>query len=129
MKRDMDLIRELLLKLESLPLRRGDVWIINADDDVIQIPGYDGHQIDYHMSLIEEAGLIDSAGAGAMDGFGFRRLSWSGHDFVDSVRSSDVWDKTKSVASAAGGWTLDLLAASAKAYLELKFKELLGGQS
>ena len=66
MKRDMDLIRELLLKPESLPLQRGDVGIINADDDVIQIPGYGSHQIDYHLSLIEEAGLIDSAGAGAM---------------------------------------------------------------
>lgn len=63
-----------------------------------------------------------------MDRFGFRRLSWSGHDFVDSVRSSDLWDKTKSVA-AAGGWTLDLLAVSAKAYLELRFKEILGRQS
>lgn len=39
MKRHMVLIRKLLLKLESLPLQRGDVWIINADDDVIQIPG------------------------------------------------------------------------------------------
>ncbi|MEX3954416.1 DUF2513 domain-containing protein [Trinickia sp. EG282A] len=86
-----------------------------------------GNQIDYHLSLIEEAGLIDTADAGSMTGYGFRRLSWAGHDFLDSVRSPDVWDRTKRVASAAGGWTMDLLAASAKAYLEFKFKELMGG--
>jgi hypothetical protein len=31
MKRDMDLIRELLLKLESMPARRGDVFTIPPD--------------------------------------------------------------------------------------------------
>lgn len=127
MKRDMDLIRELMLKLEELPLERGAVWLINADLDELQVPGYSADQIDYHLSLIDEAGLIDSAGASAMDGYGFRRLSWQGHDFLDSVRSPDVWDRTKQAASAAGGFTVDLLVFAAKTYLEGKIKGLIGG--
>lgn len=127
MKRDMDLIRELLLKLETLPMRRGGIVLIKADDDEVQVDGYGVDQIDYHLSLIKEAGLIDTGGAGAMGGYGFRRLSWSGHDFLDSVRSPDVWDRTKQAASAAGGFTVELLVFAAKSYLEGKIKGFIGG--
>ncbi len=126
MKRDMDLIRELLLKLESLPMERGDVFIISADDELLQIPGYNGDQVDYHLSLIEEAGLIDSAGAGSMTGYGFRRLSWSGHDFLDSIRSPEVWAKTKAGALAAGGFTVELLADLAKGFIKKQIEDRTG---
>ncbi|MEX3671254.1 DUF2513 domain-containing protein [Paraburkholderia phenoliruptrix] len=84
-------------------------------------------QIDYHLSLIREAGLVDIGGARPMVGIGFRRLSWAGHDFLDSVRSPDVWDRTKQAASAAGGFTVDLLVFAAKSYLEGKIKGFIGG--
>jgi hypothetical protein len=38
-----------------------------------------------------------------------------------------VWDKTKSAALTVGGFTVDILVASAKAYAQKKFAELLGG--
>ena len=41
MKRDMDLIRELMLKLEALPLRPGDVWLLASHTEDIQIDGFD----------------------------------------------------------------------------------------
>lgn len=127
MKRDMDLIRELLLKLEALPMRPGSVAHIQSDAAEVQVNGYDIGQIEYHLSLIEKAGLIDTGGVNPMMGIGFRSLTWSGHDFLDSVRSPDVWDKTKKVAAAAGGFTVDLLVATAKTYLEATFKGLIGG--
>jgi hypothetical protein len=37
-----------------------------------------------------------------------------------------LWDRTKQ-ASAAGGFTVDLLVATAKKYLEMKLKGLVGG--
>jgi hypothetical protein len=43
MKRDMDLIRELLLRLEALPMKMGDVWTIPSDDAALAVPGYDVH--------------------------------------------------------------------------------------
>jgi len=83
--------------------------------------------VDYHLSLIREAGLIDSPGGATLGGgVPFRRLSWSGHDFLDSVRSPDVWEKTKQAASAAGGFTVDMLVFAAKTYIEGKMKGLLG---
>jgi hypothetical protein len=38
-----------------------------------------------------------------------------------------VWDKTKQAATAAGGFTVELLVFTAKTYLEGKIKGLLGG--
>ncbi|KWA05641.1 hypothetical protein WL26_23915 [Burkholderia cepacia] len=127
MKRDMDLIRELMLKLEALPMRPGGIVHITPNAEEVQVDGYDVEQIGYHLSLIKEAGLVDTAGMRPMVGIGFRQLSWAGHDFLDSVRSPDVWDKTKQAATAAGGFTVELLVFAAKTYLEGKIKGLIGG--
>jgi hypothetical protein len=59
MKRDMDLVRELLLKLEALPMRRDGIVSIPPDDEAIAVEGYDVDQIDYHLSQIRQAGWID----------------------------------------------------------------------
>jgi len=125
MKRDMDLIRELMLKLESLP--SDGIVRFRAEDVAIQIDGYKPEEVFYHLGLIKEGSLIDSAGSGRMGSIEFAGLTWAGHDFLDSVRSPDVWDNTKKVAAAAGGFTVDLLVATAKTYLEAKFKGLSGG--
>ena len=125
MTRDMDLIREIMLKLEALP--SGRIVRIAADDAAIQIEGHSPEEAFYHLGLIKNASFIHSAGSGRMGAIEFAGLTWAGHDFLDSVRSPDVWDKTKAVAAAAGGFTVDLLVATAKTYLEAKFKALIGG--
>lgn len=125
MKRDMDLIRELMLKLESLP--SDGVARFRADDAAIQIDGYSPAEVFYHLGLIKEASLIHSTGTGRMGSIEFAGLTVAGHDFLDSVRSPDVWGKTKKVAAAAGGFTVELLVATAKTYLEAKMKGLIGG--
>jgi hypothetical protein len=50
MKRDMDLIRELLLKLEALPIRPGTIPVLIPGADEFATPGYDVAQIDYNLS-------------------------------------------------------------------------------
>jgi hypothetical protein len=49
-KRDMDLIRELLLRLEALPIRRRGIVTIAPDEDEIAVEGYTGDQIDLSPS-------------------------------------------------------------------------------
>jgi hypothetical protein len=126
MTRDMDLIRELLLRLEAFPLRLGGIVHIPLDDEVLAVPGYDPAQIDYHLSLIREAGFIDDGGVRPAVGLGFRRLTWAGHDFLDSVRDPEVWAKTKKGAIAAGGFTFDLLKDLAKGFLKKQIEERTG---
>lgn len=127
-KRDIDLIRELMLKLEGMPLEYGDNIHLLPDDYRIRIDGYSFEQIAYHLSLIEQAEFIERGRSGPAIGIMFSGISWAGHDFIDSVRNQDAWDNTKSIAVAVGGFTVDILVTSAKAYLQQKFTELLGGQ-
>jgi DNA-binding transcriptional ArsR family regulator len=126
MKRDMDLIRELLLKLEEYPKALEDVVHITPDAPGIQVAGYEVDQISYHLSLIEEAGLIDTRGAGAQIGIYFYRLSWDGHEFIDTVRDSEVWRRVKAGAAQAGAASVSLLVGLGKAYAKQMIKERLG---
>lgn len=128
MKRDMDLIRELLLKLEVIPLRAGGMTVISPPTREVDVPGYDPDQIAYHLNLIKEAGLISHTAANPAYGIGFRGLSWDGHDFLDSVRDPEVWAKTKKGAAAAGGFTVDLLRDLAKGFIKKQVQEFTGVQ-
>jgi hypothetical protein len=41
MKRDMDLIREIMLKLEAWPMEMGDAVVMTPDDLQPELPNYD----------------------------------------------------------------------------------------
>lgn len=124
MKRDMGLMRLLLLKLEELDEDGQSIYHYRSDD--IQIDGYTWAQVNYHYELAEEAGLVDMGGSGVMNGILFRRLTWAGHDFVDAVRDEDIWNKTKEGALAAGGFSFDLVKDLAKGFIRKKVETLTG---
>lgn len=126
MQRNMDLIRELLLKLEALPMRPGEVMSISPEAEEIVVRGYDAGQIDYHLTMIRKAGFIDEGGEHPMVGIGFRSLSWEGHDFLDSVRDPEIWAKTKKAAGRAGGFTVDLLKDLAKGFIKKQIEKKTG---
>jgi hypothetical protein len=120
----MDLIRELLLKLEELPIQQGGAVHITAAK--ISVPGYDAAEIDYHLSQISKAGFIDDGGIRPAEGIGFRSLTPDGHDFLDSVRDAGIWAKTKKGALASGGFTIDLLKDLAKGFVKKQIEERTG---
>ncbi len=128
MKRDMDLIRELMFKLEELPLRPGAIATLKPSTPEIQVEGYSHEQIQYHLDLIKKAGFIETPGTGPLIGMHFKSISWSGHDFIDSVRSKEIWEKTKQGAEAAGGFTVDLLKALAKGFVKKQIEDRTGVQ-
>ncbi len=90
MKRDMDLIRQLLLKIEGSETRY-------ADD--LDIPGYSRQEIGYHLELLISATLINCDRVGWTFGGDFgaavNGLTWEGHDFVEAIRSDSIWNRTK----------------------------------
>src|SRR6202023_3383489 len=98
MQRDMDLIRELLLKLEALPMCQGEKVDITPDAEEVAVAGYDFAQIDYPLTHIRNISFIYEGGSRPMVGIGFRGLTPAGHDFLDSVRDPETWAKTKNVA-------------------------------
>ena len=117
MKRDMDLIRTILIEVEKLPPEPGF--------HNVSVPGYTEEEITYHVELAHEAGLIEAVGLTSLDGVCWkpRRLTYQGHQFLDAARSDTVWEKAKNtLLSTAGTITLEGL----KAALPEIVKKLMG---
>lgn len=127
MKRDLELVRALLLRLEDLSDKAHPILLIHKHDEKIQVEGFDQEQIGYHLYLLREAGLIAPAEGGTLSGgIQFTRLTWKGHDFIDSVRDPEVWAKTKAGARQAGGFTIELLRDLAIGFIKKKVQDQTG---
>ncbi|MCR4944619.1 MAG: DUF2513 domain-containing protein [Clostridium sp.] len=98
MKRDMDLVRLILLKIEE---DYKSTALYN-----IKIEGYDNETVAYHCKIMKEAGLISAYNSQYADnslyGFGVGGLTWEGNDFLDKVRDNSRWKKIKDTATKKG---------------------------
>lgn len=128
MKRDMTLIRELLLKLEQIHDRPFATLSIPHGSEELAIEGYSPDEISYNLELMVEGGLLLAQGSGfSADGaLLFQRLSWNGHEYLESVRDPEVWRLTKEGAAEAGGAGIAFMWDLAKAYSKHVAKERLG---
>lgn len=92
MKRDMELVRKILLHIEEF-------------DDVAErpIPADDIQNIAYHLSLLVDAGFITGVRVDENHLTGefiwfqmpVPRLTWTGHEFLDAAKSDTVWNEAK----------------------------------
>jgi Hypothetical protein (DUF2513) len=127
MKRDMDFIRELLLKIEetddSLPSSQ-ELHSGNANEAEYK-------KLATHLAmLIDEAKLVSGTPGPApsivVKNWIDLRLRWDGYDFLDSVRDPEIWAKTKKGAEEARGFTFDLLKDLAKGLVRNQIEDLTG---
>ena len=96
MKRDMDLIRKILLIVEE-----------SKSSNVIE--GYTQDEIKYHQSLIIEADLAKgrvlpdfSSPTNIPAVVNISGLTWKGHDFIEAISSDTNWQKVKDFLKDAG---------------------------
>lgn len=116
MKRDMDLCRQLLLKVEALEPPAGEGVYLPSDDPFFFIDGYNYSQIIYNFALLCDIGfLVAPTNMQSVGAYGIMGLSWAGHEFLDTIRSPEIWKATKDTAKKAGGVGMDLLLQIAKA--------------
>ena len=88
LQRDMDVVRPILLAVEAIPAGE---YVSEQPD----ISGLDGGTYCEYVRLLIEAGLLEGQ---VLDGSEFaliRRLTWAGHEFLDSARNDTVWQKFK----------------------------------
>lgn len=81
------------------------------------------------MVLLHEAGFIEGVAfhpLGAESEFAVHRLTWSGHEFLDSVRDPEIWRRTKAGARSVGSIGAEVMWQVAKAYGKQLAKEKLG---
>ncbi len=111
MKRDPELIREILIEIEDCPADRQIRFCAEGGDDVAKIK---------HVELLIEAGYVkghvqhyvsNTSPEAYVSG-----LTWEGHDFVSAVRDNSIWQKTKEhVLKPAASWTFAMIVEYAKA--------------
>lgn len=98
MKRDMDLVRKILLRLEDHES--------GFAPDELAIDSYTDDQVGYHVYLMGQAGLLEVADR---TGLSSRtpcalplNLTWDGHEFIANAREETNWLQAKKVVSGAG---------------------------
>lgn len=90
MKRDLELVREILLAVENFDAPRGTIDL--------DLPGRDPELVSYHVKLMHEAGLLEGMDLTTRAGFCWlpTSLTWTGHEFLDAARNDTVWNKALS---------------------------------
>jgi hypothetical protein len=130
MRRDMDLVRELVLRIEAFPAPDGPLdsyWQLDASQPAMKFEGYTDAEVNYHVRLLAQAGfLVGVKELGGSSDVMAKGLSWSGHDFAASVRDPEIWHATKEGAKKVGGFSVDLLVALAKGFIKKKIEDHTG---
>ncbi len=114
MKRDMNLIRLLLLETEG-------------EEPKPDVSAYTEGQRLYHSALLNEAGLVHGEvildGDGQPAGTVTLRLTWAGHEFLDAARNDTIWNKAAEQIKKSG---VDVTITLLKDILNQLLKQSLG---
>ena len=105
MKRDIDLARTVLLAIEKDKRATGHGFIcLNIDD-------YSKEEVSYHVNLLYEAGLIEAVDLSSLTNYRWepRKLTWRGHEFLDSARNDNLWEGAKKELKKAGNFSFQAL--------------------
>ena len=98
MKRDLDLVRQLMLQIEALPAAPPVQYRTSEIEDPVLLA---------HLEMLIEAGLVNgriSRSQGARgDVISVSGLTWQGHEWVEMVRSQSLWNEVKSTVLDGGG--------------------------
>ena len=104
MKRDLDLLRKILLAIENadefyyyngIPYLASDIGCSNLE------------LVSFHVSLLVDNNYIEVSDISCCginyDDYMIKRLTADGCDYLDNIRNDTIWNRTKEVISNAGG--------------------------
>lgn len=121
MRLDKNLVREILLAIEE-----------SADEPVswinLQIEGRSAVEVSYHVMLLDEANLIEAQDLSTHDEFEWQpiRMTYKGHELLDSIRDVEIWRRTKAGAEKVGVASISFIWELATAYGKQLVSERLG---
>jgi hypothetical protein len=99
MERDWDLIREILIRLEEKSDVKGGLQLKDWPEGIRP-------KVSYHVELMIDGGLVEGFVSKTLDlgpdDFAIFRLTWNGHDFLNSIKNNTVWEKVKKVLVSKG---------------------------
>lgn len=114
-----DLVREILLAIEA---DQGDP----REPKRLDLPGYTGQEVSYHVRLLAEASFLEAVDFSSFDGYEWQpqRLTYAGHEFLDTIRDPEIWQNAKEGARKVGAASVQLIWQIATAYAKAKAKHL-----
>lgn len=108
MKLDIDCVRDVLLEFEDYPV---DCYAIDDFPKTISKHGKDN--VEYTFAKLKEAGYINADiklfPDGQYEHYGIYDITFAGHQFLETIRDSKVWDQTKKIASNVGSRTFEVI--------------------
>lgn len=120
MKRDMETIRKLLIEIEESEVQ----YSLNSSRS---------EQDRYHGMLLIDAGLVEGSLRKTLGNTSaapsiviIKGLTWDGHEFLDNIRQSEVWETIKSDFKDSSISTIrSVVKQLAEAYAKKKVEALL----
>ncbi|MRB42533.1 DUF2513 domain-containing protein [Bacillus cereus] len=96
MKRDMELVRKLLVLIEEQDDNSKELNIPSEIDRKVAV---------YHLNLLEQAGFTENKIFYADNApmWIHSTLTWDGHEFLDAIKNDTVWKKLKQTIAEKGG--------------------------
>ena len=87
MKRDMDLVRHILIKTEEAPEPIEAQSLVRGK--------WDEELVSYHIDMMQSHGLVDASVSRDYDGSYVDcvvdGLTWDGCDYLDAIRDDSIW--------------------------------------
>jgi Hypothetical protein (DUF2513) len=96
-KRNLDLVRRILLNLED-----GGAGASPSGFSAFVEEGFEPQEIHYHVRLLHDAGLLE-ADEIVPGQWWPERMTWSGHEFLDAARNEELWQETKRAVETRAG--------------------------
>lgn len=117
MKRDWDVIREVLTEIETTPLSERTNLTYGVGPEY----SAEGASKGEHALLLWKAGFISAIDITTYGGHAILspELTWQGHELLDTIRSKAVWERIKTIAKEKGvELTVDSVKALGKVALD-----------
>ena len=116
MKRDLDLVRQILLQIEALPAGPPAQYRMSEIEDPVLLA---------HFELVLASGLVNGkisrSQSSRGDVISISGLTWQGHEWIETVRQDSVWNETTSTLLESGGaLTYELTRAVAERILRTR---------
>ena len=121
MKRDLDLIREIMLVLED-KMEYGKNFKSTQLIEIMQDKIFSAEKLAYHVGLLVENDFIKAKEykyqSGEPTDYLINTITSQGQDFIDTIRQDTTWNKIKEKVSNIGGYSLSLFIDIGKEYLK-----------
>lgn len=110
MKLNLDCVRDILITVENAKYEEH----LTFDTLHERLPNYSDEDLHYCLVKLDESGLLEVVTVPVtrqhLPGIkSIHYLTMSGHDFLENIKSDNVWNKTKSIAKNIGSFSIQTL--------------------